>query len=590
MGIGVLGMRRPVRCHIPRSATVARPGVRAVVCALGAWAAIGCSADWHREDADKEVYTFIGRQEQGQFGRQSAFSIEPDARSRLAHLGAPASDDLGRPIVNAVAAPSGPTAAASQPAWVYGTRTHVLSLPEAMHLAVLNSREFQRQKEEVYLAALTYTLEKHQFATIYGATVSGTLERDTDREGTVGADGTVTASKLFATGGTAAVSLGSSFSRTIRDLLTHGRTATSLLSLDLSQPLWRGAGQRIVLEDLTQAQRNAIYRIREFARFRKTFCVDIATRYLRALQQQQVADNERANYGSLQAAEKQTRRMSEAGRLPDFQVDQATQDVLRSRSRWIVAVEGAKNQLDRLKLRLGLPTDAPAALVRGELMSMTKRGLRHPDLDEAEAVKTGLISRIDLMNRRAAVWDAERRVVVARDGLKGELSLSGQARLTTPTVQPYEFDGDRRGTYTGTVDVDLPLDRKAERNAYRQSLIDRERARRSLSELEDNVKLAVREALRGLTQAEQTYRIQQSSLKLANRRVASTGLLLQAGRASTRDLLESQAALLEAQNSVIRSLVDHTIARLELWRDLGTLRVDARGMWNDDAIVDGAGR
>ena len=48
------------------------------------------------------------------------------------------------------------------------------------------------------------------------------------------------------------------------------------LTLDLIQPLLRGGGRAVTLEPLTQVERNLLYEIRNFARFRKTFYVAIA--------------------------------------------------------------------------------------------------------------------------------------------------------------------------------------------------------------------------------------------------------------------------------------------------------------------------
>jgi outer membrane protein TolC len=59
-------------------------------------------------------------------------------------------------------------------------------------------------------------------------------------------------------------------------------------------------------------------------------------------------------------------------------------------------------------------------------------------------------------------------------------------------------------------------------------------------------------------------------------------MLLQEGRASTRDLLESQDALLEAQNNVTATLIDHAIAKLNFYRDLGVLQVKPDGMWQEN--------
>jgi len=68
-------------------------------------------------------------------------------------------------------------------------------------------------------------------------------------------------------------------------------------------------------------------------------------------------------------------------------------------------------------------------------------------------------------------------------------------------------------------------------------------------------------------------------LALAEKRVQSTTLLLEAGRATTRDLLESQNALLQAQNDLTAALVAHTVAKLNFFSDIGVLQIRPDGMW-----------
>ncbi|GAI15779.1 unnamed protein product, partial [marine sediment metagenome] len=97
--------------------------------------------------------------------------------------------------------------------------------------------------------------------------------------------------------------------------------------------------------------------------------------------------------------------------------------------------------------------------------------------------------------------------------------------------------------------------------------------------MQDEVKFDVRQAYRQLQEAAERYRIQRNSLDLAQKRVESTTLLLEAGRARTRDLLESQDALLRAQNDVTDALVAHVIAKLSFFRDVGVLQVRPDGMW-----------
>ena len=115
-------------------------------------------------------------------------------------------------------------------------------------------------------------------------------------------------------------------------------------------------------------------------------------------------------------------------------------------------------------------------------------------------------------------------------------------------------------------------------------MIDLEGAVRSYQDMEDDIKLAIRDGTRQLAQTRESMSIQSRSVVLARRRQRSTDLFLQAGRAEVRDLLEAQEALLSAQNALTAAIVNHRLAELGLQRDLGMLQVDGLGVWTEVSI------
>ena len=187
------------------------------------------------------------------------------------------------------------------------------------------------------------------------------------------------------------------------------------------------------------------------------------------------------------------------------------------------------------------------------------------------------------MSALDAVEDAGRKVAVSRDNLRTDLSFVGGASVATPddenTVLNFEFD---KADYSAGLQLNLPVDRLTERNSYRQSLIYQERSRRNLSLVQDSVSLGIRTGWRNLEQARQSYENQKVSLELARRRVESTNMLLDAGRASQRDLLEAQSASLEARNSLLAATVDYLSADLAFLRDAEMLEIGSNGVWTGD--------
>lgn len=522
----------------------------------------GC-AKHYQEQADKATYNIIAHKRKAALNETAPFTIEQKPQDPLAGLPLKHQPLIADPAaVEAGFIPKEP-----EP-------TALLSLNGALEIAVRNSRDYQAEKEDVYLTALDLTAERHAFQPTLTGLLAGAWTREKP-EKTWSADTQLGVSQLLATGGTISLRITNTFLR----YATHAPRpeATTALAIELAQPLWRGAGWHIAKENLTQSERDVVYSIRSFTRFHKTFAVSVVTRYYRVLQQRALIRNEWNNYQRLRQGRERSEMLARAGRLPEFEVDQAQQDELSARNRFIRSLQTYQDRLDDLKRFLALPTDARIDIDEAELTRLMNLGIIHPTVSFQDAMDYALKHRLDLLSADDAVTDAKRKVEVAANGLGPDVDLVASADIATPyATKPTRLRFDQ-GVYSAGLNVDLPLDRVSERNTYRQTLITLNRQQRAADDLRDAIKLQIRDAWRTVEQARESYTIQRRSLTLAERRVDSTSLLIQAGRATTRDTLEAQRALLEAQNALTSAVVDHTIARLNLWRDIGTLTIAPDG-------------
>jgi outer membrane protein TolC len=155
------------------------------------------------------------------------------------------------------------------------------------------------------------------------------------------------------------------------------------------------------------------------------------------------------------------------------------------------------------------------------------------------------------------------------------LNLTGGATLGNRAETDARRIDSRSLEYNAGLELDLPVDRLPERNRYRRSLIGLEQARRQVVETEQNVLGDVRAARRNIRSAQSTLVIQRASISLAQRRLnfANESLLL--GRTTnSRDSVEAQQSLLNAQDAHDRARAELQIQMLQFLRDTGTLRVD----------------
>lgn len=589
----------------------------------------GCrsSLDWRRE-ADERAGALLEaaqRQETGRVEPLSLESAEDTLRRRLLlDQGLPVRGPASLGVRDLPASSFWPAKGHLLPGAAYAgefssARRLELGLLDAIRVAAASNRDFQSQKETLFQTALALDLEEREFRSTFMGMLKGEAATSKSGEGrltgaVVGPSAGVT--RTFRNG----VELASSLSLDLARMLSGGHGESFGLRYDgsVSVPLLRGSGKLVVTEPLTQAQRALVYAVRDFEQYKRDFVVRIANSYLGTLRSAQTLKNQEENYRRVVTSTRRSRRMADAGLLPEYQFDQTIQTELNARVSWISARQALQASLEAFRVLLGLPPDAEVyprheeldALVRS-CLAMTEGmsvadysgavpdaeadvALQEPDMEHSgpneisreRALELAFRSRPDLLNLQEKVEDAQRGVLIAEDGLRAELTLGGSAAIGESRgvyggASPDASFRPNRGSYSGLLRLDLPFERTAERNRYRASLIALERSVRSYQALEDSVKQDVYGGLRDLLEHREGVMIQQQAVKLAERRVRSTDLLLQAGRAEQRDVLEAQSALLSAQNSLYSAVVAYRLDELSFQRTLGVLEVSESGVWKE---------
>ena len=193
---------------------------------------------------------------------------------------------------------------------------------------------------------------------------------------------------------------------------------------------------------------------------------------------------------------------------------------------------------------------------------------------------TALVQRFDLMDQRGRLADDWRGIKLAADDLKSALNLNVSHSLSARDGRTFDFGAEDSQTELRAA-VDLPLNRRSQRNGFRQSLINYQVGRRSLMELEDNIKFAARQDLRQLSLDRVQYDISVISAALASERVYSTQLELSLGLATVtaRDFLEAQRDYRANLSSVANGRLGYIVNRSKLAFDLELMLLDDAGLW-----------
>ncbi|MHC4125146.1 MAG: TolC family protein [Planctomycetota bacterium] len=616
----------------------------------------GCGRHDYKAEADEAVYNIIDQKWQDDFGSKVNYKISDTQ---------PSPNDIK---IEKVIPASG-----------------VLTLQQAVAIATAHNRQYQLEKELLYTTALDLKLFRHEFETQFFSGARQGYGKAGNEEG-IGGEADFGFQRLLASGARIGTKVGIAWFNVLTGDIRGG--LASILSATLTQPLLRGSDRNIVMENLTQAERNTLYQIRLFNRFRKTFVVSVISQYYLVLQFSDAVKNAENNYNTILEVYAKVEKLANAGRLPLLELERVRQEKLQAKDTLVQAQKEYKQVLDEFKFwQLSLATNVEFQLDVNELETLsivskpafpkikeqTKEDLSQEALDlleeelelialiqlgeddhsqdssrtqdtyaqlekihrrlldelkinpaspadaelqsdqenesgfsEADVIETALALRLDLANKADAIYDAERKVEVAADGLRGELnlfvgvdatSLANSSELPGVGALDDDFVADRdrpnplrrlrdnnplrsfKDQAEIGVDLELPLDRVAEQNIYRKALITLNQRQREYEEMVDWVTLEIRQAYRDLTKAAERHRIQLENLELAQKRFNNTLLLMQYGRANSRRVLNAQADLFDAQNAATEALVGHTVAMLEFYRDAGVLQVQPDGMW-----------
>ncbi len=306
------------------------------------------------------------------------------------------------------------------------SRPYVVGPAQALQLALINNRNYQYRLENLYAQSLTVTLNRFAFEPQFYAGLSPSTGVATGPQGVVGAIG-----GGFPTGGTGVNQFlyrtkeaqgGSASNLTLSTAAGFGKvfvfggrllgafanttvfnfnqkstiqpTVQSSLPLTFVQPFLRGGGRAVTLEPLTLAERNLLYEVRAFARYRQQFIPyilasssaggattapdnsgglgggvgDPTIGFLNVLQQTQTIENTRRNVAAFQRALEIYQEYARGGAssgISQLQVDQIDQQLQQARLTLIINETNYRVALDQFKQQLGLPPDVPIILDRG---------------------------------------------------------------------------------------------------------------------------------------------------------------------------------------------------------------------------------
>jgi hypothetical protein len=298
-----------------------------------------------------------------------------------------------------------------------GSRVYKINMQQAMLLAIMNARFYQYNLEQVYIAALPVTLQRFSFEPQFYAGLSpltGVPQNGGSGGSFASAPGVITSNsfnyatrfspagqistmnlgtvagfgKLFSSGGQLLMGFANEVAFNFLSKNPQQPSVISALPISFVQPLLRGGGRAVVLENLTLAERNLLYAVRAFTLFRQQFFVvtltggqvqnfgagfnlsgfssvagqtDPVIGFLPVVFNLVEIEVDIRNLRFLESIAKLYAELiqGESSGLSRLQLDQVMQRVIAGRQALFIDQVTYRTQLDEFKMQMSLPPDLP---------------------------------------------------------------------------------------------------------------------------------------------------------------------------------------------------------------------------------------
>jgi outer membrane protein TolC len=436
------------------------------------------------------------------------------------------------------------------------TSARVLSVEEAVRLALANNISLQDTVDSVYGAQISQDLAESRFHVKLTPSFAGGFGSQVGEDRRYGFE----ASKLLPYGATVTANASSDFARNELTSLT-----ASNLSFTLTQPLLRGFGPKATQFDLENAKRTRESSQRNLEVTRQRLAVEVVASYYDIVRQE----------GLIDVAEKSVERSRELLRASEarLKVGLASQlDVFRAELLLSQAEESLINReearelaMDTFKFNLGLDPQEEVYL------EMVEPDYQPVTLDLDAQTQLALNNRLEIREERDRINDSARSLSVSRQNLLPQLDLNVRyERLGWGNTfrDSFELNDDAFGVFLST---SYTLDQATERASVAQSQLDLSARRRSVQLMEYNVTREVRAACRNVERIGKSIVLQEKNIDFAEKQLRLASLRYQRGLANNFDIIDAENNLISARSSYVSLISDYNVALIELKRVTGAL-------------------
>lgn len=284
----------------------------------------------------------------------------------------------------------------------------------------------------------------------------------------------------------------------------------------------------------------------------------VGNQYLLVLADAARLDTARAQMDTAQAIFKQAQDMKRAGVVPGIDVLRAQVQMQQQQQ----VVLSAENQLE--KQRMSLARTIGLAVIQPFELTDKVPYAPLPELNLDEALAQAYTRRPEYLAAQARVRAAEMQVAAARDERLPTLDFSGDYGVIGPSP------GSAQQTYSVAAGLRIPVFQGGKVKAdVQQAQSNLNQLKSQLTDLHSQIEFDVRSAMLDIKTSTDQVNVAQQSVDLAAEQLKQSRDRFASGVTNSVEVVQSQQAVAEANETYIQALYLNNIAKLTLARALG---------------------
>jgi outer membrane protein TolC len=389
---------------------------------------------------------------------------------------------------------------------------------------------------------------------------------------------------LLSTGATASAAFTNLWSRSglAGQDVSSSRFVEPKLSLSLSQPLLQGLGKEVTEQGITVARHGHESSLLQWRSAAVAAAANVRDQYLALFKARENLETRRAALAVAKEVHAGNQARVNAGVLAAVELLDSEFGVAQREVDLLAAEKNVLDASDRLRATIQYPIGSE--LIPTE--AFPEESARHT---EEEAMEIALRERPDLRIARVNLKTQEFNARVAKNAALPSLALTGSAGLEALgsgySDAVSDLGAGKNPFWSVGISFAYPFGNDAAEAVLAASRLRARQSDARIRSLEDSIRLDVRAAIRALDTSYRQVESARKGVTLGAARLDSFVKRQRVGLAVTKDLLQAEADLTAARETLAAARADYQGAITRFWVATGEL-LERQGIRIDDAAID----